>query len=58
MEKSSDDQTPSVYTPPTREAVVRAMYSDGIYITRCKKCNEKVRGRNMEEINAHKCRGS
>lgn len=46
-----------IYNPPTREAMVRTMYSDGLYIGVCRKCKQKIRGRNIEELKAHKCDG-
>lgn len=44
------------YTPPTREALVKSMYSDGLYIAVCRFCKEKIRGRNIEELKQHKCK--
>lgn len=44
-----------IYTPPTREALVRSMYSDGIYSAVCRKCKVKIRGKNIDELKEHKC---
>lgn len=46
-----------IYNPPTREAVVKSMYSDGIYVGICRKCKQKIRGKNIEELKAHRCDG-
>lgn len=54
MEKSSDEKP--IYTPPTREALVKTMFSDGIYVAKCKKCGDKIRGQNLKELREHKCR--
>lgn len=57
MENSSDIKDKPEYSPPTREAVVQNVYSDGIYVAKCRKCYAKIRGRNLEELRQHKCNG-
>lgn len=46
------------YTPPTREALVKSMYSDGLYIAVCRICKEKIRANSLEELKKHKCKGT
>jgi hypothetical protein len=46
-----------IYNPPTREAVVKSMYSDGLYIGVCRQCKQKIRGKNIDELKQHKCDG-
>jgi hypothetical protein len=45
------------YHPPTRDALVKSMYSDGVYIGVCKKCNQKIRASSIDELKKHKCDG-
>lgn len=52
MEKSLDDKP---YQQPTREALVRSMHSDGLYIGVCRFCKQKIRGSSLKELQDHKC---
>lgn len=45
------------YTPPTRELLVRSMYSDGLYIGLCRFCKQKIRANSEKELMEHKCDG-
>ena len=43
------------YTPPTREALVRSVLSDGNYSARCKRCGNILYVGSLKDLANHKC---
>lgn len=53
MANQEDKQ--DVYTPPTHEELYKSVISPGMYIGRCKKCNQTIKVNTIEEFVQHKC---